>query len=68
MEKSVRLSTLEALLYNFPDQPVLYPNNIIDASAYTAAEQFCIATLGVTFTTPPPPFLTYRPFPIPLGR
>jgi hypothetical protein len=66
MEKSVRLSALEALLYNFPDQPVLYPNNIINADSYTAAEQFCILTLGVTFTMPQPPFLTYRPFPIPL--
>lgn len=63
-EKSVRLSALEALLYNFPDQPVLYPARIIREADYTAAEQFCTRILGVTWTAPPPPFLTYRGFPI----
>lgn len=62
-EKSVRLNVLEALLYNFPDQPVLYPNNIINEANYTAAEQFCIKTLEATYAKPPPPFLTYRGFP-----
>ena len=47
-EKSVRLNVLEALLYNFPDQPVLYPNNIITEEDYTAAVRFCTDTLGVT--------------------
>lgn len=64
-EKSVRLNVLEALLYNYPDQTVLYPNNIIKESDYTAAEHFCTRTLGVMYTTPPPPFLTYRGYPIP---
>lgn len=65
-EKSVRLNVLEALLYNFPDQPVLYPNNIITEADYTAAERFCTQTLGVTYKTPPPPFLTYRGYPLPM--
>ena len=67
-EKSVRLNVLEALLYNFPDQPVLYPNNILSEADYSAAEQFCVQTLGVKYTAPPPPFLTYRGYPIPLPR
>lgn len=67
-EKSVRLNVLEALLYNFPDQPVLYPNNIIHEADYTAAERFCTQTLGETYKTPPPPFLTYRGYPIPLAQ
>lgn len=67
-EKSVRLSVLEALLYNFPDEPVLYPNNIIREADYTAAERFCTATLGVTYLAPPPPFLTYRGYPTPVGK
>lgn len=62
-EKSVRLSALEALLYNFPDQPALYPNNIIREADYTAAERFCTQTLGVSYNQPPPPFLTYRGYP-----
>lgn len=65
-EKSLRLNVLEALLYNYPDQPELYPNNIITEADYTAAEQFCTKTLGVQYTQPPPPFLTYRGAPIPL--
>jgi hypothetical protein len=64
-EKSLRLNVLDALLYNFPDQTVLYPNNIIKESDYTAAEHFCTKTLGVVYTTPPPPFMTYRGYPIP---
>lgn len=67
-EKSVRLNVLDALLYNFPDQPVLYPNNIKAEVDYTAAERFCISALGVTYTTPPPPFLTYRGYPLPIPR
>jgi len=63
--KSVRLNVLEALLYNFPDQPVLYPNNIVNEEDYTAAEHFCTKKLGVTYTIPPPPFMTYEGFPIP---
>jgi len=67
-EKAVRLNVLEALLYYFPDQPVLYPNNIITEADYTAAERFCSQTLGVTYSNPPPPFLTYRGYPIPLAK
>ncbi len=65
-EKSVRLSVLEALLYNFPDQPVLYPNNIINEADYTAAERFCTKIFGVTYRNPSPPFMTYRGYPIPM--
>lgn len=64
-EKSVRLNVLEALLYNFPDRPELYPNNIVRAEDYTAAEAFCTSVIGVRYTTPAPPFMTYRGYPIP---
>lgn len=64
-EKSVRLDVLEALLYNYPDHPELYPNNIITEADYFAAERFCTQTLGVTYTAPSPPFMTYRGYPIP---
>lgn len=63
MEKSARVNVLEALLYNFPDEPVLYPNNVNDDAGYEAAERFCTATLGVAYTTPRPPYLKYRAFP-----
>jgi hypothetical protein len=66
MEKSLRLNVLEALQYNYPDQPVLYPNNIHSAAEYTAAEKFCTEELGVVFEGPEPPFMTFRPFPVPL--
>jgi hypothetical protein len=62
-EKSVRLNVLDALLYNFPDQPMLYPNNITKEADYTAAEGFCTRTLGVTYSNPAPPFMTYRGYP-----
>jgi hypothetical protein len=62
-EKSVRLNVLEALLYNFPDQPQLYPNSILTDEDYRRAERFCTETLGVTYTSPPPPFMTYFGFP-----
>jgi len=66
--KSVRIDVLEALLYNFPDQPVLYPNKIVVPEDYLAAEQFCSRTLGVAYTTPEPPFLTYQGYPIPVPQ
>ena len=59
-EKSVRLNVLDGLLYNFPDQPVLYPNNINRDEDYRAAERFCMDNLGVVYTEPPPPFLKLR--------
>jgi hypothetical protein len=68
MEKSLRLNVLEALLYHYPDQPVLYPNNINSAADYTAAERFCTKELGVTYEGPEPPFMTFRPFPVPLQQ
>jgi hypothetical protein len=67
-EKSVRLNVLEALLYNFPDQPIFYPNNIIKDADYAAAENFCIRTLGANYSTPRPPFMTVRGYPIPLPK
>jgi len=67
-EKSVRLNVLDALLYNFPDQPILYPNNITKEADYTTAEGFCTRILGVTYSTPPPPFMTYRGYPTPMAR
>lgn len=65
-EKSARLVVLEALLYNFPDQPALYPNNINKDEDYRAAERFCMEKLGVTYATPPPPFFKYRDSPTPV--
>ena len=62
-EKSVRLNILDALLYNFPDQPVLYPNNINRDEDYRAAERFCTDTLGVVYKDPPPPFFKFRDSP-----
>jgi hypothetical protein len=67
-ERSVRLSVLEGLLYNFPDHPELYPNNIITDADYQAAERFCEQRLGLVYYSPRPPFLTYRGYPIPLAR
>jgi len=57
--KSVRLNVLDALRYNFPDQPVLYPNNINRDEDYRTAERFCTTTFGVTYKDPPPPYLKY---------
>ena len=68
LEKSLRLNVLEALLYHYPDQPVLYPNNIHSAAEYPAAERFCTEELGVTYEGPEPPFMTFRPFPVPARR
>ena len=58
-DKSVRLDVLDALRYNYPDEPVLYPNNINDDSDYAAAEQFCSRKLGVVYSEARPPFVTY---------
>ncbi len=67
-EKSVRLNVLEALLYSFPDQSVFYPNNIITEEDYKAAEVFCVKTFGVVYSVPPPPFMTYHGYPIPMSE
>lgn len=66
--KSVRLNVLEALLYNYPEQPLLYPNNIVEEEDYFAAERFCSTTFGVVYSTPPPPFMTYYGFPKPIRK
>jgi hypothetical protein len=63
LEKSLRLSVLEALLYHYPDRPELYPNNIRTEADYKAAERLCSQELGLTYDMPAPPFMTYRPFP-----
>lgn len=63
--KSVRLNVLDALLYNFPDQPELYPNNINRDDDYRAAERFCTERLGVVYRDAPPPFLKYGNIPPP---
>jgi hypothetical protein len=64
--RAIRLNVLEALLYNFPDHPELYPNNINRDDDYRSAEQFCTERLGVTYSQPPPPFLTYGNVPVPI--
>ena len=61
--KSARLNVLEALLYNYPDQPVLYPNNIGRDDDYRNAERFCSDVLGVAYKEPPPPYLKYANVP-----
>ena len=61
--QSVRLNVLDALLYNFPDQPELYPNNINRDEDYRAAERFCTERLGVVYRESPPPFLKYGNIP-----
>ena len=65
-EKSARLNVLDGLLYNFPDQPVLYPNNVNRDEDYRAAERFCTERLGVTYKNPPPPFMKYSTSPAPI--
>ena len=57
--KTARLNVLDALVYNFPDQPVLYPNNINQDSDYRSAERFCTEILGVVYKEPPPPYFKY---------
>jgi hypothetical protein len=61
--KTARLNVLEALVYNFPDQSVLYPNNINQDSDYRNAERFCTETLGVVYKDPPPPFFKFGNIP-----
>jgi hypothetical protein len=63
--KSVRLSVLDALQYNFPEEPSLYQNNINYDEDYRKAERFCTDRLGVVYNNPPPPFFKYGSFPQP---
>lgn len=65
-ERSVRLVVLEGLVYNYPDEPALYPNRIITEADFREAEEFCERTLGATYDGPVPPFMTYRGHPEPL--
>ncbi len=57
--KSLRLNVLDALSYNYPEEYILYPNNIKSEEDYKTAETFCIKKLGVVYNTPEPPFMTY---------
>ena len=63
--RSVRVDVLEALSYNFPDQPVLYETQINDDSGYAKAEKFCEDRLGATWSSPRPPYLKIMGYPIP---
>jgi len=65
-KRSVRLDVLEALSYNFPDQPVLYETQINDDSGYARAERFCEERLGVSWNQPRPPYLKIMGYPIPI--
>ncbi len=52
LERSVRYDALDAILYNFPDERVLYkPVHWVE---WVAAEQFCIEKIGATFDGPTP--------------
>ncbi len=58
--KSSRLDVLLALIYNFPDNALLNPNNIRSDADYAAAEKFCQKQLKIDYGKPRPPFLTYQ--------
>lgn len=64
--QSARLNVLDALVYNYPDQPVLYPNNINQDGDYRNAERFCTESLGVTYKDPPPPYFKFGNVPEPI--
>jgi hypothetical protein len=57
-QRSVRVDVLESLAYNFPEDALLYPDNIHDDADYERAERFCERTLGVHYTAPRPAFMT----------
>ncbi len=46
-ERSVRYASLDALLYNFPDQRIL--SDPIGKAGWRTAEKFCVDTLGAVF-------------------
>lgn len=62
-KKSARLDVLLALIYNFPGNPLLNPNNIRSAQDYLNAEKFCSHQFDVVYTAPQPPFLTFEGYP-----
>ncbi len=61
--QSVRLNVLDALMYNFPEYPELYRNNIHSDEDYRTAERFCMENLGVVYRGAPPPFLKFGNIP-----
>src|SRR5262249_2186957 len=63
MRRSVRLNLIAALSYNYPDQPILFDNAILDDNGYEQVEQFAAAEFGVRWGKPRPPFLTIQGFP-----
>lgn len=63
VRRSSRLDVIAALSFNFPDEPVLFPNKITSEQSYEAVENFCRSRFGVTWSKPRPPFLTQQPFP-----
>lgn len=65
-QKSVRLNIMDALRYHFPNQAILYPNNVNDMEDYTTVEQFCIEKFGTYYNQPQPPFMTYFGYPTPI--
>lgn len=67
-ERTVRMDALEALAYNFPDQPFLYPNNINSSEDYAVAERFCTTKFGAVFDGAIPDFPSDRIFPVPLPK
>lgn len=61
--RSLRLVVLDGLMYARPDQILLYPDNIIEDEDYLAAEKFCEREFGAVYSTPRPPFMTYKGYP-----
>jgi hypothetical protein len=56
--RSVRLDVIQALSYDFPDQPVFWEENVGSDEDYASAEQFCAERLGAKWDAPRPRFLT----------
>lgn len=61
--KTMRLNVLEALRYNFPDQSIFYPNNVISDNDYAAAEQYCTTHFQIQYSRPRPDFMTFIGYP-----
>lgn len=65
-KKSVRLNIMDALRYHFPNQSILYPNNVNDMQDYIAVEHFCTEKFSTYYSQPQPPFMTYFGYPTPI--
>ncbi len=65
-KKSVRLNIMDALRYHFPDQPILYADNVHGMEDYKAVEGFCTKKFATYYNQPRPPFMTYFGYPIPI--